>query len=249
MISWPPYPPASRSVSDHSRRSKMNPADRRVFLYVQLVNHANPASLFVTIQQQFFTSICVRCTRGGFVHFPPQTGRSAIGGRANGRRWVRVNSIMDRFLSNEARAGGRSGADDAGAAGVVVLLGDFAVELRSDVILPSVSGSSFLSRLQPSRICSGNDDTGLVTIGDYLYLEAEARIAAPPEQGRLHCIWAAQKTVRICAMPFELGLSTEGLGLDATRAKGPSSPPRDRSPGGIRPSAARPGRVEAKEAA
>jgi len=137
----------------------------------------------------------------------------------------------------------------AAAAGAIFLVsqGDSIPELRSDVALPNLSFFSHSDRSASSESASGNIDTALVTIGDYLFLDggkANSR-AAGVRQMASRAGRAGQRADRGDALGIEL--SMEGEWLDATRASGPWSPPRDRSPGGMHPRIERSYGWEAKE--
>ena len=139
------------------------------------------------------------------------------------------------------------GKDAAAAAIFLCPQGDFAPELRSDVALPILSFFSSLNRSALSELTSGNIDTGLVTIGDYPFLDgrkAHGR-AAGVRQMASRVSRAGQRADSVDALGIEA--LEGGPRLDATRARGPLSPPRDRSPGGMHPRIESPHGWEAKE--
>ncbi|WP_158007301.1 hypothetical protein [Rhizobium sp. AC44/96] len=142
-----------------------------LFLCVWTVKHGVSASHFVTIQQQFFTTIRVRCASGQIVHFPPQTRRSGKLGRGNDRHKVRVKSKMGRFSFSAGKAGGKYGKVDAAAVALLLLQDDPAKKLRSCAPRSSLSSYPFSGMLPAPESASGNNDSGFVTIGDYLCFE------------------------------------------------------------------------------
>jgi len=154
---------------------------------------------------------------------------------------------MSEFVTGTNRIGEASGKDAVVRASFLFPQGDSASEVRSDVALPSFSFFSCSDRSASLESASSNIDTGLVTIGDYLFLDggkANSRAAGvrrmASRAGR-----AGQRADRGDALGVEA--LDGGRRLDATRAKGPLSPPRDRSPGGMHPRIESPLGWEAKE--
>lgn len=154
---------------------------------------------------------------------------------------------MSEFVTGTIRMGEAYGKDAAAGAIFLFPQDDSASEIRSDVALPSLSFFSFSNRSASSESASGNDDTGLVTIGDYLFLDGGKAdvLAAGVRQMASQASRTGQRAERVDALGIEA--LEGGLRLDATRAKGPLSPPRDRSPGGMHPRIESPHGWEAKE--
>ena len=109
----------------------------------------------------------VWCRRGEFVHFPPQRGRSDIGGRGDDKRRMCVKSSMGRIFSGNARQCDSSGEKPAAAA---VLLSAKGISRRksapSAVLQIHVSPSFSIPRHEASFPREGCD-TGLVTFAVY----------------------------------------------------------------------------------
>jgi len=78
---------------------------------------------------------------------------------------------MSEFVADTVRVGKACGNDAAASAISLFPQGYSVSELRSDVALPNLSFFSHSNRLALSESASGNNDTGLVTIGDYLFLD------------------------------------------------------------------------------
>jgi len=155
--------------------------------------------------------------------------------------------MMSEFAAGAIRMGEAYGRDAAASAIFLFPQGDSAQEFRSDVALSNLSFLSWPNRSASSESASGHDDTGLVTIGDYLFLDgrmAHGR-AAGVRQIASRASRAGLWTESVDALGIEV--LEGGLRLDATRAKGPLSSPRDRSPGGMHPRTESPAGWEAKE--
>lgn len=78
-------------------------------------------------------------------------------------------------------------------------------------------------------------DTGLVTFGVYDYSNGGKAIVSSAKMTP-QALRVGQAVTRVAYRDAQdFGLSKKSWRLDATRAKGPMSPPRDRSPGGNAP--------------
>jgi hypothetical protein len=131
------------------------------------LNHPIFSSRFVTIQQHFFTTVRVWWRRGEFVHFPPQRGRSAIGGRGDDKRKVCVSISMGRIFSGNARYRGSSGERPAAAAVSLFAKGVSGRKSTPSVVLQIYSFQSFSLRRHEASSSTDGSDTGLVTFAVY----------------------------------------------------------------------------------
>lgn len=109
-------------------------------------------------------------------------------------------------MTGTVRMGEAYGEDAAADAIFLFPQGDSASELRSDVALPNLSFFSFSNRSALSESASGNIDTGLVTIGDYLFFDG----------GKAHCRAAGVRQMASRASRAgQRAESVDALGIEA----------------------------------
>lgn len=124
---------------------------------------------------------------------------------------------MSEFVADTVRVGEAHGNDAAASAISLFPQGYSVSELRSDVALPNLSFSSHSDRSVSSGSASGNNDTGLVTIGDYLFLDsgkAQSR-AAGVRRMASRGSRAGQRVDSVDALGIEALLGGRKAGCDA----------------------------------
>jgi len=124
---------------------------------------------------------------------------------------------MSEFVAGAVRIDEGYGRDAAAFDVFLFPQGDSAAEVRSDVALPYFSFPSFSDRPASSESASGNIDTGLVTIGDYLFFDGQKahRLAVGARKMASRMNRAGQRAEKIDALGIDVLEGELKAGCDA----------------------------------